>query len=73
MHDIWTVAKQTFSRVRNNAQIYELHKKVHETKKKGMTVSAYYSELKSQWQFDYYQDFQADWTTDFVKFKKLVD
>lgn len=46
-YNIWTAAKQTYSRVSNDAQIYELRKKVHETKQKGMIVSAYHSELQS--------------------------
>lgn len=46
-HDIWTAAKQTYSRVDNDTQVYELRKKVHETKQKVLTVSAYYSELQT--------------------------
>lgn len=52
-HDISTTKKTL---VMN--QVYELRKKVYETKQKGMPVSAYYSELQTSWhKLDYYQDF----------------
>lgn len=73
-HDIWKAAKQTYSRVNNDAEIYELQKKVDETKQKGMTVFAYYFDFQALWhQLDSYQDFQVDCVADSTKFKKLVD
>lgn len=73
-HYIWTIAKQTYFRVGNGAQVYELRNKVHETKQKRMTVSAYSSQLHISWhELEYYQDFQADCVASSAKFKKLVD
>uniref|UniRef100_A0A5B7BEA1 Uncharacterized protein n=1 Tax=Davidia involucrata TaxID=16924 RepID=A0A5B7BEA1_DAVIN len=73
-HAIWTVVAQTYSQIGNDAQVYELRNKVHETKQKDMTISAYYAELNRLWQeLDYYQDFQADCASDSVKFQKLIE
>lgn len=53
-------AAQTYSQSGNDAQIYELWKKVHETMQGEMTTAKYVSELTGFWQeLDYYQDFQA--------------
>lgn len=39
-HDIWTTAKHTYSRVGNDAQVYELRKKTHELLEE-LTISAH--------------------------------
>lgn len=71
---IWTVAKQMYSRVGNNAQIYELRKIVMKLKQKGMYVFAYHSELQTLWhEPDYYQNFLVGCAAASAKCKKLVD
>ena len=70
---IWNAVTLTYSRVGNDAQIYEIRNKVHGLKQGEMTISQYFSELNGLWQeLDYYQDFQADCTGDAVKFQKLL-
>jgi hypothetical protein len=55
-------------------QVFELCKKVHETKHGEMTVAQYFAELNSLWQeLDFYQDFQVDCLNDATNFQKLVD
>ncbi|KAK6927413.1 Retrotransposon Copia-like, N-terminal [Dillenia turbinata] len=64
----------TYSYVGNDAQIYELRNKVHETKQGEMTFDQYFAELSHLWQeLDYYQDFQAICPEDATKFQKLVE
>lgn len=47
---IKNAANQTYSQLGNDAQVYELRKKVHETKQGEMTVAQDFSELNSLWQ-----------------------
>ena len=52
---IWDATTQTYSQSGNDAQVYELRKKVHETKQGEMTIAQYFFELNSLWQeLDYY-------------------
>lgn len=70
--NIWSAVAQAYSQIGNDAQIYELKKKVHETKKREMTVTRYYSEVSSLWQeLDYYQDFQARCLDDATRYRRL--
>ncbi|XP_073282737.1 uncharacterized protein, partial [Primulina huaijiensis] len=71
---IWEATAQTYSQSGNDAQIYELRRKIHETKQSEMTIAQYFSELSSLWQeLDYYQDFQASCPADATKFHTLVE
>ena len=71
---IWNAATLTYSRVGNDAQIFEIRNKVHGIKQGELTISQFFSELSGLWQeLDYYQDFQADCTADAVKFQKLIE
>ena len=55
---IWNTVTLTYSRVGNDAQIYEIRNKVHGLKQGEMTISQYFSKLNGLWQeLDYYQDF----------------
>jgi hypothetical protein len=50
-------------------QVFELCKKVHETKHGEMIVAQYFAKLNSLWQeLDFYQDFQVDCLNDTTKF-----
>ncbi|XP_043704538.1 uncharacterized protein LOC122654487 [Telopea speciosissima] len=54
--------------------VYELWKKLHETKQKELILSHYYFELRSLWQeLDLYDTFQASTPEDVIKFKKRED
>nr|CAD1822861.1 unnamed protein product [Ananas comosus var. bracteatus] len=72
---IWSAAAQTYSKVGNDALVYEIRKKkLHETKQGDMTIAQYFSELSSLWQeLDYYQDFNAECPSDATKFQKLME
>ncbi|KAG8638166.1 hypothetical protein MANES_14G014236v8 [Manihot esculenta] len=71
---IWKVLSLTYSKIGNDAQIYDIQNKIHGTKQGEMTISQFYSELYGLWQeFDYYQDFQANCTGDAVKFRRMIE
>lgn len=60
-YKFWSAAGQTYSKVGNDTLVFEIRKKVHETKQGDMTVAQYFAELSNLWQeLDYYQDFHAD-------------
>ncbi|XP_043809433.1 uncharacterized protein LOC122722509 [Manihot esculenta] len=71
---IWKALSLTYSKIGNDAQIYDIRNKIHGTKQGEMTISQFYSELCGLWQeLDYYQDFQADCTGDTVKFQRMIE
>ena len=71
---IWEAAKDTYSQVGNDAQIYELQQKIHETKQRELSLSQYYSELRSLWhELDFYDDFHPTNPLDAAAFRKRVD
>ena len=54
--EIWETIRQTYSKVRDAAQIYEIKQKISTTKQGTRSVIEYYNLLKSLWQeMDYYQ------------------
>lgn len=54
---IWEVVHQTYSKVRDAAQVYEIKVKTGHTKQGGKSVTEYANLLKSQWQeLDYYRN-----------------
>ncbi|GAV56494.1 UBN2_3 domain-containing protein, partial [Cephalotus follicularis] len=56
-HDIWISVKDTYSETRNDVQICELVKKIQELRQGSMSVSVYFSELRSLYQeLDVYDD-----------------
>lgn len=72
-HEIWNAVLQTYSQLGNDAWVYKVMKKEHETRK-GARSLAYYAELRSNWQeIDYYEEFQADRAPDAGKYKHEVD
>ncbi|KAA8547242.1 hypothetical protein F0562_003894 [Nyssa sinensis] len=48
--DIWDAVAQTYSVGSNDAQIYDLKRRVHETTQKGKSLSAYFTALQALWQ-----------------------
>ncbi|KAA3476736.1 ankyrin repeat domain-containing protein 2b [Gossypium australe] len=70
---IWNAATLTYSRVGNDAQIFEIRNKVHGTKQGELTISQYFAELSGLWQkLGCYQDFQANCAKDAEKFQKII-
>ncbi|KAJ7961445.1 Retrovirus-related Pol polyprotein from transposon TNT 1-94 [Quillaja saponaria] len=71
---MWTALCQTYSQVRNDIQVFELRKKLHETKQGELTIAQYFAELSGLWQeLDYYQEYQLVHHADAASYKKVVD
>ncbi|XP_043697057.1 uncharacterized protein LOC122647814 [Telopea speciosissima] len=71
---IWMAAKETYGQIRNDAQVYELRKKIHETTQMDLSTSKYYALLRSLWQqLDHYTDYQPTNPTDIAAYRKHVD
>ncbi|XP_028084053.1 uncharacterized protein LOC114285227 [Camellia sinensis] len=73
-HKIWTAASQMYSQQGNDAQTYELRKKLRSLYQKDRSLAIYYAELSSLWQeLDYYQSFQAVCSRDTTLFQQTVE
>ncbi|GMP92340.1 hypothetical protein CsSME_00042602 [Camellia sinensis var. sinensis] len=73
-HKIWTAAAQMYSQQGNDAQAYELRKKLRSLDQKDRSLAVYYAELSSLWQeLDYYQSFQAVCSQDATLFQQTVE
>ncbi|KAK8574583.1 hypothetical protein V6N12_062273 [Hibiscus sabdariffa] len=60
-HEIWEAIKQTYSKVKDAVQIYEIKTKVSSTKQGSKTVTKYSILLKNLWQeMDHYQNLQMN-------------
>ncbi|KAJ7950679.1 Retrovirus-related Pol polyprotein from transposon TNT 1-94 [Quillaja saponaria] len=71
---MWTALCQTYSQVGNDIQVFELRKKLHETKQGELTIAQYFAELSGLWQeLDYYQEYQPVHPADAASYKKVVD
>ncbi|KAG6775743.1 hypothetical protein POTOM_019236 [Populus tomentosa] len=72
--DIWDAVRQTYSKVKDAALIYEIKTKLSMTKQGNMMVIEYYNTMKSFWlELDYYQDFKMQCSDDAVILKKYVE
>ena len=72
-HEIWIAAAQLYSQQDNDAQAYELRKKIRGFYQKDKSLTEYFAELSSLWQeLDYYQNFQACCSQDVVKFQEMI-
>jgi hypothetical protein len=72
--DIWDVVRQTYSKVKDVALIYEIKAKLSMTKQGNMMVIEYYNTMKSFWlELDYYQDFKMQCNDDAVILKNYVE
>ena len=72
-HEIWFAAAQLYSQQGNDAQAYELRKKIRGFFQKDRSLAEYFAELSSMWQeLVYYQNFQAYCSQDAVKFQEMI-
>ena len=72
--EIWETIRQTYSKVRDAAQIYEIKQKISTTKQGTRSVIEYYNLLKSLWQeMDYYQNLQMKCSEDAAMLRKFVE
>ncbi|XP_011046793.1 PREDICTED: uncharacterized protein LOC105141310 [Populus euphratica] len=72
--NIWDAVRQTYSKVKDVALIYEIKMKLSMTKQGNMMVIEYYNTMKSFWlELDYYQDFKMQCSDDAVILKNYVE
>ncbi|KAA8545242.1 hypothetical protein F0562_020026 [Nyssa sinensis] len=72
--DIWDTAAQTYSVGSNDAQIYDLKRRTHETTQKGKSLFAYFTALQALWQeLDYYQPCEMKCADDIALFLKRIE
>jgi len=66
--------RQTYSKVKDAALIYEIKTKLSMNKQGNMMVIEYYNTMKSFWlELDYYQDFKMQCSNDAVILKNYVE
>ena len=72
--NIWDAVRQTYSKVKDVALIYQIKTKLSMTKQGNMMVIEYYNTMKRfQLELDYYQDFKIQCSDDVVILKKYVE
>ncbi|XP_040972687.1 uncharacterized protein [Gossypium hirsutum] len=72
--EIWEAVKQTYSKVRDAAQIYEIKTKISSTKQGSRSITEYSNLLQSLWQeMDHYQCIQMKCSEDAALLKRFVE
>ncbi|KAJ8773456.1 hypothetical protein K2173_004286 [Erythroxylum novogranatense] len=72
--EIWDAIKQTYSKVHDAAQIYEIKTKISNTKQGNRSVTDYSNFLKSLWQeMDHYQCIQMQCSEDVSILRRFVE
>lgn len=72
--EIWDTIQQTYSKVRDAAQIYEIKTKISTTKQRTHTVTEYASLLQSLWQeIDHCQCIEMHCSQDSIALKRFVE
>ena len=70
-NEIWEAVRQTYSKVKDAALIYENKMKLSTTKQGNLSVIEYYNLMKGFWlELDYYQDFKMKCSEDAVTLKQ---
>ena len=70
--DVWDAVRQSYSKVKDTALMYEIKIKLSMTKQGNMMVIEYYNIMKSfQLELDYYQDFKMKCSDDAIILKKI--
>ncbi|XP_058188017.1 uncharacterized protein LOC131304703 [Rhododendron vialii] len=73
-YQIWTIATQTYSQQGNDAQCFELRKRLRTMDQHNRSVAVYFADLSGAWQeFDYYQGFQAVCSVDAGAWLKRIE
>ncbi|XP_058199324.1 uncharacterized protein LOC131314589 [Rhododendron vialii] len=73
-HQIWTIAAQTYSQQGNDAQCFELRKRLRTLEQDHRSVAMYFVDLSGAWgEFDYYQGFQAVCAVDATNWLKRME
>ena len=72
--EIWDTVKQTYSKERDVALVYESKTKIHSTKQGKLSVTGYYNKMKSLWlELDYYQNIKMKCSEDAAMMLKFVE
>ena len=72
--EIWEAIQQTYSKVRDSAQIFEIKVKILATKQGTRSVTEYANIMKHLWpQIDYYQNTQMKFSKDAIMVKKIIE
>ena len=72
-YEIWIAAAQLYFQQGNDAQAYELRKKIHGFFQKDISLAEYFAKLSSLWQeLDYYQNFQACCSQNAMNFQEMI-
>ncbi|XP_058209191.1 uncharacterized protein LOC131322072 [Rhododendron vialii] len=73
-YQIWTTATQTYSQQGNDAQCFELRKRLRTLEQNHRSVAVYFADLSGAWgEFDYYQGFQAVCDVDAANWLKRME
>ncbi|XP_058228230.1 uncharacterized protein LOC131336415 [Rhododendron vialii] len=73
-YQIWTTAAQTYSQQGNDAQCFELRKRLRTLEQNHRSVAVYFADLSGAWgEFDYYQGFQAVCAVDAANWLKRME
>ncbi|XP_058186868.1 uncharacterized protein LOC131303840 [Rhododendron vialii] len=73
-HKIWITAAQTYSQQGNDAQCFELRKRLRTLEQNHRSVAVYFADLSGAWgEFDYYQGFQAVCAVDAANWLKRME
>ncbi|KAJ4721162.1 hypothetical protein OWV82_008883 [Melia azedarach] len=71
---LWDTVNMMYSNLNNDSQLYDLRRKVHDTKQGNQSVMAYFNVLNQCWlELDLYQDFEWRNEEDFLQYRKIVE
>ena len=72
--ETWDAIHQTYSKVRDVAQIYELKTKIHDVKQGTISIIEYYSVIKGLWlELDHYQSFKTECNKDATIYQEFLE
>ncbi|TXG73092.1 hypothetical protein EZV62_001671 [Acer yangbiense] len=72
--DIWDICKQTYSRVHDTAQIYDIKTRISNTKQGTHSVTEYANILQNLWQeLDYYQCIKMEGSKDAATLRRFLE
>lgn len=68
VRDIWGVVRQTYSKIQDASQIYEIKTKITVTKQGSLSIIEYLNMMKRLWlELDYYATMMQQWHKNFLK------
>ena len=70
---LWDIVNLMYSNLNNDSQVYDLRRKVHETKHRSLSATTYFNIMNQcLMEVDLYQDFEWKSEEDFLPYKKIV-